>query len=833
MPEKVIYSGNLLGLTEQEVPGLQQLYGKNNFTLDNPRGFFKKLLDTIVEPMFLLLVLASLIYFGLGKYSEGWMMVTAMTFVVAISLYQDTKSTNALEALKEFTDPEVLVIRGGIQKRIPTSDLVPGDLMVLEEGDKIPADARIIMENDLFVNESVITGESLAVEKSEQGENSGLFQGSIISSGKCYAIVTSTGSHTVLGKLGNSISAYSPPKTLLQLQIIKFVKYLALFGIAAFILIWLTNYFETGNLTVSLLFALTLAMASIPEEIPVAFTSFMALGAYRMSQLGVISRQPQTIENLGAVSVICLDKTGTITENEMELKAVYDFTADKYLDFPMVHPSRDLMVLQYASLASELEPFDNMEKAIRRAYLDNATTNIYSNIRLVYEYPLEGKPPMMTHIYEFNQELLVAAKGAAERILQVCKLTEPERDRVNQYVNSMAKKGYRVLGVASGQRQGLSMPASQDAFDWTLVGLLALYDPPKKNIIRVFKRLKDAHIEIKLLTGDFPQTAINIAQQVGLQTNDQCITGEEVLKMSLSELKSTLNECRVFARMFPEAKLKVIEALKDNGEIVAMTGDGVNDAPALKAAHVGIAMGKRGTEMARQAADLILTDDNLETLLDSIQEGRKIFSNLKKAVRYIISIHIPIILTASLPLLFGWKFPNIFSPIHVIFLELIMGPTCSIFFEREPVETEIMSARPRDREHGLFSKAELLVSVIQGLLIAFGVLGIYYHFMKVGYSLDSIRTLVFSCLILSNIFLTFVNRSFTENMVKTLRYQNSLAFPVFFISLTFLLVILLFLPARRIFELAGTNFHDLGITLGVSIISVMWFEVYKSIYRGS
>ena len=290
MPEKVIYSGNLLGLTEQEVPGLQQLYGKNNFTLDNPRGFFKKLLDTIVEPMFLLLVLASLIYFGLGKYSEGWMMVTAMTFVVAISLYQDTKSTNALEALKEFTDPEVLVIRGGIQKRIPTSDLVPGDLMVLEEGDKIPADARIIMENDLFVNESVITGESLAVEKSEQGENSGLFQGSIISSGKCYAIVTSTGSHTVLGKLGNSISAYSPPKTLLQLQIIKFVKYLALFGIAAFILIWLTNYFETGNLTVSLLFALTLAMASIPEEIPVAFTSFMALGAYRMSQLGVISR---------------------------------------------------------------------------------------------------------------------------------------------------------------------------------------------------------------------------------------------------------------------------------------------------------------------------------------------------------------------------------------------------------------------------------------------------------------------------------------------------------------------------------------------------------------
>jgi Ca2+-transporting ATPase len=828
MSGKVIHIENLYGLKEKEIPRLQERFGKNVFTLEKSRTAVHIFLDILREPMFILLIAACTLYFILGKTSEGWMMMAAIFFVAAVSFYQEVKSTKALEALKELTEPKIVVVRNGTHTTISSAELVPGDIMLLEEGRKIPADGRIIQENDLTVNESVITGESMPVDKSERDGHNILYQGTIINSGKCYATVIATGNNTELGKLGKSVTGYSGTKTLLQIQIGKFIRYFALFGISAFFIIWIVNYFKTGDIILSLLFGLTLAMASIPEEIPVAFSSFMALGAFHMSRVGIISRQPQTIENLGAVSVICLDKTGTLTENKMQLKIIYDYDSNKLFDLTgNVQPDNDNL-LKCAVLASEINPFDAMEKAIINAYDKLTKHKSYQPLKLFYEYSLEGQPPMMTHVYEFNNTRIVAAKGAAERIVKICRLDNASVIKVNAHIKELASKGYRVIGVASAVHTDGELPSAQDDFKWKFEGLLALYDPPKKNIEAVFKKFYKANINIKLITGDFHETAINIAEQAGMSGTLKFLTGADVMQMKKKELQESVKDVNIFARMFPEAKLKVIEALKANGEIVAMTGDGVNDAPALKSAHIGIAMGMKGTEMARQSADLILTDDNLDKVVEAIRQGRTIFSNFKKAVRYIISIHIPIIFTAALPLLFGWKYPNIFTPVHIIFFEIIMGPTCSIFYEREPVEENIMQLKPRSRTRELFSRDELLTSFIQGIIIATGVLILYYLFMKQGHSLEETRTIVFTTLMISNILLTFVNRSFIENFTKTLRYKNNLVLPVLTISVLFLVVIHFILPVRNIFGMTSITATDFFLCLGVAAVTVMWFEVYKT-----
>ena len=825
MSGKVTTIENVKGLSETDIPSLQLQYGKNSFLLEKPRHLMHILVDIIREPMFILLMIACVIYFMLGQPTEGVMMLAAICFVTAISLYQDVRSTRALQALKQFTEPEVTVIRDGVSKKIRSEELVPGDIILLEEGNKVPADATIIQENDLSVNESIITGESMPADKDESTENNRLYQGTTINTGKCYATITATGNNTMLGKMGKTVSAITAPKTVLQTQVNRFVRQLAIFGISAFLVIWLINFLKNGLPVQSLLFALTLAMAAVPEEIPVAFSSFLALGAWHMSRLGIITRQPQIIENLGAVNVICLDKTGTITENKMSVKTIYDFEKDALINVD--EALKDSNVLKVATMASEQHPFDAMEKAIQEAYAYSRDDH-YRFPAQVYEYPLQGNPPMMTHVFYENETYIAAAKGAPERIIQVCKLNNENVTKITEQARAQAKKGYRVIGVASAIHTENEFPANQDQFNWKFEGLLCLYDPPRQNMAQVLKRLYEAKIAIKLLTGDFAETAMNICQQVGITGYQKYITGDQVLHMPENELRKTVEEINLYVRMFPEAKQKVIDALKSNGHIVAMTGDGVNDAPALKTSDIGIALGKRGTEMARQAADLIVTDDNLEKVVEAIQQGRKIFSNLKKAIRYIISIHIPIILTASLPLLLGWKYPNIFTPVHIIFLELIMGPTCSVFFEREPVEEHIMLQPPRNRSISLFQQDELLISIMQGLMITIGVLWIYYFSMYSGDSINETRTMVFTTLIISNIFLTFTNRSFRENFVKTIHYKNNLAPWILLISLAFLAALHLIPPIREMFGLAPVPVTGLLICTGVAFVCVAWFEVYKT-----
>jgi Ca2+-transporting ATPase len=821
MADKVIELETLSGLLIQDIPPLQKQYGKNRLQPGSSHRLVRILIDIFTEPMFILLVIACSLYFVLGEVSEGVLMAIAMVIVTAISLYQEVKSSRALDALKQLTEPRVSVIRNGQQEVISNEDLLPGDVMLLEEGMKVPADAVIIQSNDLSINESVITGESLPVEKT--GDQNVLYQGTTINSGKCIAKVTAIGNKTVLGKIGKAISGYHPPKTLLQLQINKFVKKLALFGLAGFFVIFIINYLHYRQFATSLLFALTLAMSAVPEEIPVAFSSFMALGAYKLSKLGIISRQPQIIENLGAINVLCLDKTGTITENKMQVKTIYDFGTDTIVDFE--DNKTPQKVLYYAVLASEIDPFDSMEKAIWNSY--NATgERTHEKIRMIYEYPLEGKPPMMTHVYDTEGKSIVAAKGGAERIISVCKLDEPGRKKVYQHVHELANNGYRVLGVASAVHRDSLFPESQDDFNWHFEGLLALYDPPRKNIPAVLGTIQDAKINVKIVTGDYPETAVNIAQKVGIVKPSRYCTGEQVMAMSEGQLKTAAQETNVFARMFPDGKLKLINALQADGKIVAMTGDGVNDGPALKAANIGIAMGKKGTEIARQASDLILTDDNLEKIVTSVREGRKIYGNFLKAIRYIISIHIPIILTASLPVAFGWAYPNIFTPIHVIFLELIMGPTCSIFFEKEPAEQDTMLLEPRQKS-GLFTTGELLISIMQGLVITAGVLLLYYFFMNDGHSIKEVRTIVFTTLILSNVFLTFTSRSFTKTIYHTRRYENRLAPVIIIVSMVFILLLHLVPGVRSLFQLTSITPGDFWLCFGTAFAATMWFEIYK------
>jgi P-type Ca2+ transporter type 2C len=822
----------LHGLTTDEVTRLGKEFGRNILTIRRINPFLAMVWGIVKEPMFLILVAACILYFILGEQSEGLMMLVAICLVTAISIFQEWRSEGALSALRAYTEPRVVVIRDGAEIEISADELVPGDVIRLEEGHKIPADAKVIQSNDLTVDESILTGESLTVDKSVDEENSLLFQGTILNTGKCYARVTHTGNQTSLGKTGTSILELTGTRTELQNQINTFVRRLALFGFFGFFTVCLINFLNHRDLIHSLLFGLSLAMSVIPEEIPVAFASFMALGAYALSKEGIITRHPEVIENLGAVTVICLDKTGTITQNKMEVKVLYDYPKDLLIEAEGLTGGQQL--LSYALLASETNPFDSMEQAIIEAYGKLADPKLLQQpLPMVHEYPLSGKPPMMTHLYEEKGDTIVAAKGAIERIIQVCDLPVDAIEKINSHSRRMASSGYRVLGVASARwLKGKSFPDDQDNFDWTFEGILALYDPPKENAKEVLETLQRAGIKIKLITGDHPETAISIAKQVGLAVATEFLTGSQVLELTPAQVQEKAKTVNVFARMFPEAKLKVIEALKSNGEITAMSGDGVNDGPALRSANIGIAMGKRGTEIARQAADLILTDDNLEKIVEGVRQGRKIYTNLKKASRYIVSIHIPILLTAAVPLVLGWKFVNVFMPIHIIFLELIMGPTCSIFFEREPGEDNLLRQQPRKKGASMFGRNELLIGVIQGVVIALFALSLDYLFMNRGVAVEYLRSILFTFLILANLFLTFSDRSLADSFFVTIRIKNNLKYWILIFSIAFLCALHLIPAVRNLFGLLRISPSDFILTAGAAFVSVVWFEFYKAIRHG-
>lgn len=812
------------GLSEEEAARRLAAYGENSFHKQGMPEFIRVLTDIIREPMFLLLMLACLVYFFLREYVEGYTMLAAIVLISGISFFQELRSSRALRALKMLNEPLIVVIRNGIEKAIHSKYLVPGDVFMLQEGNHIAADARVLQNADLSVDESLLTGESFPVSKEKEDD---LFQGTLVSSGYCAAEVTATGDRTRLSRLGKSITDQPYSKTTMQRQVAGFVSKMALLGLFMFLLVFFINFLKRHDLVSSILYSLTLAMSIIPEEIPVAFSTFMALGAYRMSKAGMIVRLPQIMESLGQVSCICLDKTGTLTENKMTVVALYDYATKKTYKQPAFADAGE--VLYYSWLASEVTPFDQMEKAIHEAFGENGKDD---TIKKIYDYPLSGKPPMMTHVYTQNGRQIIAAKGAPERILRVCNLSENEQKELLTIVKEMAGNGWRILGVCkAGESAGHVFPAEQDEFNWKFAGFIAFNDPLRKNISGLLTSLATAGIKTKILTGDATETAQYIAREAGLSNHAEYATGDEVLAMSESRLRNRLKEVNLFSRMSPEAKLKVIHALKANGEIVAMTGDGINDGPALKAAHVGIALRKDGNDLSVQAAGLVITDDDLHKIPLAIQHGRRIHANLKKAIRYIISIHIPIILTITLPLLFNWEIVNIFTPIHVIFLELVMGPTCSVFFENEPAEPDVMKHFTGRGTGALFGSRELMVSIIQGLVISLVIMIAYYFGIRNGFSAATIRTHVFLILILSNIFLTFVTRSFTQPVFRSITYKNDLVWAVVGLSLLFLAILIWIPDVRAFFGMEQISFQGFLILLIIALAGVLWIEVPKAILQ--
>jgi len=817
------------GLNNNEVLEARKKYGSNKLDYKKNNPLLESLKGFVTDPMILLLLIASSIYFVSGKRIDSLFLVGAIFLLYAISSYQNARSKNALEKLKEITKPKCKVIRNDKAEEIKTEDLVVGDSLVIEEGASIAADGTIIHSSDFSVNESILTGESMAVDKDKTKEDCQVYQGTTVARGMAIATVTAIGNQTKLGKIGKSLEDIKEEKTPLEIQINSFIKKMVIAGAITFATVWAVNYFHTFNVLDSLLKALTLAMSILPEEIPIAFTTFMAIGAWRMIKMGIIVKQTKTVETLGSATVICTDKTGTITENKMSLAKLFVLNTNKIATATDALNDDEKKLVSISMWASEPVPFDPMEVALHNAYkeiyIQNDERDTY---KLIHEYPLSGVPPMMTHIYENKDgNRIIAAKGAAEALMNVCNLSTENIQIIEDAIATLAIDGYRILGVGEANFDGSKFPETQQELPFTFIGLIGFYDPPKKNINAVLQSFYNAGIAVKIITGDNAATTTAIAKQIEFKGYEKSITGDELMQLNDGELKLKVNEINVFTRMFPEAKLKIINALKANNQIVAMTGDGVNDGPALKAAHIGIAMGKKGTEIAKQAASLILLKDDLSAMVDAVAMGRKIYTNLKKAIRFVLSIHIPIILTVFIPLVLGWIYPNIFSPIHIIFLELIMGPTCSIIYENEPMEKNAMLQKPRPFTNTFFSWKELTISIIQGLIITVGTLFIYQFSVRNDYNESLTRTMIFTTLITANVFLTLVNRSAYYSILTTLSYKNNLVLFIIGITIIITSLILYIQPITTFFEFEPLSFYKLSICLITGFLSAIWYEVLK------
>lgn len=820
---------DLVGLSEEELRLSRSKHGLNQSASLQKGSWYSMLLDILKEPMLLLLMAVAAIYFIVGDYSEAIFMLVAIVIVSGISFYQDSRSKKALEALEKLNEPLSTVIRNGALSQVPTPEIAVGDLCLVEEGNMINADGIIVYSSDFSVNESSLTGESYSVFKNADAEDNEVYSGTLVVSGMAVFKVAQIGNATRLGHIGQSIRDITEERSPLQVQITRFVKGMAAVGIAVFLTVWGFSFWQSGSLLDSLLVGLTLAMSILPEEIPVAFTTFMALGAWKLMQEGIIIKRSSVVETLGSTTVICTDKTGTITENAMQLTFLYDFATKRSFganEFDAPELSR---LIQYAMWSSEPVPFDPMEQAIHKVYEQTQAQDQRNAFRMIHEYPLGGKPPMMTHIYEdASGRRIIAAKGAPEALLAVAtNLSASDKEYLQRQIADFGQQGYRVLGVAKADFDANAFPEKQQDLPFAFLGFTVFYDPPKKGIQDVFRQIYDAGIKVKVITGDNADTATAIAQQAGIQNEAPPVTGADILRMPEAERQQLAGTSTLFARMFPEAKLATVNALKAGAEVVAMLGDGVNDAPALKSAHIGVAMGNKGTEIAKASAQIVITNDDLGKLITAIAAGRRIYANIKKAVQYIISIHIPIILTVSLPVLLGWLYPNIFTPVHVIFLELVMGPTCSIVYENEPIEKDAMKRPPRKMTETFLNIRELSISIVQGLIITAGVLFIYQYAIAEGYSEQTTRGMVFTTMIFANVFLCLVNRSFVFSVFESLRNRNKLFPMVIGITLALLFAILYVPACAAFFKVDSLSLRQLCYAVLVAAVSVFWFEVYK------
>lgn len=832
----VVPGSNLQGLTTLQAEELHAQFGKNELVPEKKDGFFHKFLRVVSEPMFLLLIAAAIIYFILGEPKDGAIMLVFVVAIISIEVIQEWRTDKTLKALRDLSAPRITVLRDGVEKVIDSSDLVPGDVMFIAEGVKIPADGIVIKASTLRVDESSLTGESEAVWKvtAESNQESDgdywrkdyCYAGTLVTQGTGTVLVDKIGQNTEYGKIGKNVMSAPDAPTPLQLQTGKLVKFSGVIAAVFFLLVSIVTYLNipdhllTDRLIESALSGITLAMAMIPEEFPVILTVFLSMGAWRLAQKQSLVRKLASVETLGAVSVLCVDKTGTITMNQMKVQECWNLAA--------VHQE----LVWTMGLGCKPDAYDPMEKAMLLYCEEQGISrDKLFNGELLEEYPFTDETKMMGQVWKAEKEIIVAAKGSPERILTICNLTDAERVLAEEKINEMSSRGLRVIAVGQMRIDDRKdIPQTIMECNLRLCGLIGLADPPRDSIKQDIAICTTAGVRVVMITGDNGITASAIAKQIGMPNSDKIITGDELNKMKDDELKERVKDVSIFSRVLPEHKMKIVQAFKSNGEIVAMTGDGVNDAPALKYADIGIAMGKRGSEVSREAADLILLDDNFSTIVDTIKDGRRIYDNIKKAVGYVFTIHIPIAFAALIAPLLGISPANLLLlPLHVVLLELVIDPTCSIILERQPAEQNIMKRAPRKPQTKLFTLANLSKSILQGLAIFGAAFGAYFMFLN-RYPNDAAlaRTMGLTIILISNILLVQVNSSNTEfaiqSIVKLAKDKVLVAVNAGTIIGLFIMV---YSPLNEFLKLAPLSCGQMVLAIGIACIAVLWYEAVK------
>ena len=799
------------------------------------------------EPMFLLLIASAVVYFILGDVRESLVLSLSVIIIFAITIFQERKTERALDALRDLSSPRALVIRDGKEQRIAGRDVVCDDIIILTEGDRVPADAVILSCNDLRVDESLLTGESMPVRKAawdgvRQLSRPGgddlpfVFSGTMLVQGRGVARVTATGLRTELGKIGKALQSVEADETFLQKKSAVMIRNFAAIGLALCVLAVVLYGFTRGDWLQGILAGAALAMSLLPEEIPVVLTVFLAIGAWRMSQKNVLTRRMPAIEALGAATVLCVDKTGTLTLNRMSVRQLFAENEAFELHEGTEHalPARFHELVRFAVLASETHPFDPMEKAfmaLGERYLDMTERN--NNWTLVHEYSITPGLLALSHVWKApdRAEFVIATKGAPEAIADLCHLSSEEWRTSSAQVEAMASHGLRVLAVAKATFLGDRWPESQHDFDFGFLGFIGLADPLRPEVPSAITECHRAGVKVVMITGDYPATARAIADQIDVGPDRTVTTGSDIEQLSETELRRRVAGSAIFARVLPEQKLRLVETYKATGEIVAMTGDGVNDAPALQSAHIGIAMGGRGTDVAREAAALVLLDDNFATIVAAIRSGRRIFDNLQKAMAFIFAIHVPIAGVALVPLIVHW--PLILTPVHIVFLELIIDPACSIAFEAESEEKGIMARPPRDPKAPLFGVRDILLSLGQGavvLIIVLLVLGVALH----GRENDATaRALTFTTLVFGLLSLITVNRSWSRNILQILHSPNAAYRWVMAGAIVFLAAVLYVPFLRSAFRFAPLSLDNLGFAIAAASATLISLAAIKRLSVGS
>ncbi len=835
----------LVGLSESEAENRLQVEGFNELPTSKPRAWYAIAGSVLSEPMLIFLLGCSGIYFFLGDPNEAFILLGSALLVVGITFYQERRSERALEALRDLSSPRALVIRDGQRKRIPGKDVVRGDLIVLSEGDRVPADAAVLWTSSLEADEAILTGESVAVRKSAWdrvspfpragGEDLPLvFSSTLIVKGRGIAEVIATASNTEMGKIGKSLSLLGQESTQIQKEVKQLVRVLGVIGGSLCIILAILYVLLRGGWLQGILSGLSLAMAVLPEEFPVVLTIFLALGAWRMSKKNILTRRVASLETLGQTTVLCVDKTGTLTENKMVVHELRTTKSSfRITEESAALPENFSLLAEFAILASPKNPYDPMELAIHStgARFFEANTYPAKNWQLAKEYPLSRELLAVTNVWSQPDSTMqiIAAKGALEAIAELCHIEGDELDQVHRLAMTMSLGGLRVLGVARSQTDNTVLPDDPHDFHFELIGLVGLYDPPKKSVPAAVKECYTAGIKIVMITGDYPGTAVAIAKQIGLKDPEAVMTGAQLASFQDQELGQQIKNISVFARVLPEQKLAIVQALKSNGEIVAMTGDGVNDAPALKAANIGIAMGGRGTDVAREASSLVVLDDDFASIVEAIRNGRKIFENLRKAMSYIFAVHIPTAGMTILPLLFGM--PIALFPVHIVFLEMIIDPACSVAFEAEDAEDGVMLRPPRGPKEKLLSWKRIDLSLLQGVVSLAICFAIYVIILDLGRGENEARALSFATLVFSNLGLILTNRSWSNSIIASFKKKNTALVGVLGATVIILASVLYIPSLQRLFHFSILHADDIFFCIAGGLISILWFEILKYIRR--